>query len=195
MYLSYRAGTPHIWRSRLDGSDARQMTNGAGEFMPSCSPDGTWFTYSTSDPKAAGVWRMPIDGGNAVRIWERYGSTVISPDGKLIAIGELNGPQANAAVVIPAEGGRPVRTFNINPEQGIPVEWTPDGNGLLWIKIINGVFNVWRTNLDFDEAIQLTRFDNGMIDSAHMSHDGKNLAVMRFSTTSNVALIKDLDAK
>ena len=194
VYLSYRAGTPHIWRSKLDGSDARQLTNGAGEFLPSCSPDGTWLTYGTSDPKSAGIWRMSIDGGNPIRLWERSGASLISPDGKWVAIVDLDRHPAKA-MLIPAEGGKPVKSFSLNLEHFLPVGWTPDGRALLWLKNANEVMNVWQTNLDFGEAKQLTRFGSELIDSAYMSRDGKKLAVARYSSASDVVLIKDLDAK
>jgi len=194
VYLSYRAGTPHIWRSKLDGSDARQLTNGAGEFWPSCSPDGTWFTYSTRNPNGVGIWRVSMDGGNAVRIWETYGFSWISPDGKWVAIVATDGHPENV-MLIPAEGGKPVQSFSADIGHFYPKGWAPDGKALLWIKNVNGVMNVWQRNLELGEARQLTRFDSLLIDSVDMSLDGKKLAVARYSITSDVVLINDLDAK
>ncbi|MBN2318762.1 MAG: serine/threonine-protein kinase [Acidobacteria bacterium] len=193
VYLSYRAGTPHIWRSKLDGSDARQLTNGAGEFMPSCSPDGTWFTYRSMDPKGEGIWRMPIDGGNPIRIWEHHGQGLISPDGKWVLVPDR--PGMNAKSIIPAAGGQPVKTFEWDPELGLPWGWTSNSRALLYVKTSGGVSNVWHRSLDGGDAKQLTRFDSELIDSVRMSRDGKNLAVVRSSTTSDVVLIKDLNVK
>ncbi len=197
VYLSYLAGTPHIWRSNPDGSDARQLTNGAGEFQPSCSPDGAWLTYGTSDPKGVGIWRMPIDGGNPIRIWERYGSGQISPDGKWVLIRELmSGFQK--PMIIPATGGQPVKTFDMDPELGLPQGWTADSRALLYAKTSSGVWNIWQRSLDGGKAKQLTKFKNDQfpqLGGVAMSRDGKKLAVVRAYTTTDVVLIKDLNAR
>ena len=196
VYFSYRAGTPHIWRSNLDGSDAKQLTNGEGEFMPSCSPDGTWLTYGTADPKAEGVWRMPIEGGKPVRIWEQYDSSQISPDGKQVLI--WRNRSNLKAYIIPAVGGQPVKTFTQDSELGLPRQWTADGRSLLYLKTKRGVSNVWQKPLAGGEAKQLTQFGSNQIGpliEVAMSRDGKQLAVARSSTTSDVVLIKDLNIR
>lgn len=195
VYLSYRAGTPHIWRSNLDGSDARQLTNGAGEFQPSCSPDGTWLTYGALDPKVVGVWRMPIDGGNPIRIWERYGRGRISPDGKLVLIQELMSGINPKFYIIPATGGKAVKILDGDPELGWPRGWTADSRALLYIKTRNSVANIWQKPLDGGEAKQLSRFDSQQIGGVAMSRDGKKLAVVRTSSTSDVVMIRDLNAR
>jgi eukaryotic-like serine/threonine-protein kinase len=194
VFLSYRGGTPHIWRSKLDGSDARQLTNGLGEFLPSCSPDGTWLTYGAIDPPNHGVWRMSINGGNPVRLYERYGGSQISPDGKWVKIIDLS-RLSRKVVLIPAAGGKAVKIADPDPEWGMPLEWTPDGSAYLYIKSVNGVSNVWQRNMDGGEAKQLTRFDSERISDVTMSRDGKNLAVIRYSSTSDVVMIKDLNVR
>ena len=157
VYLSYPAGTPHIWRSNLDGSDARQLTNGAGEFQPSCSPDGTWLTYGTMDPKGVGIWRMPIDGGNSTRIWERYGRGDISPDGKWVLIQELISANAKPSI-IPATGGQPVKIFGWDQELGQPLGWTADGRALLYTKPSSGVWNIWQRSLTWRGSQTIDQF-------------------------------------
>ncbi len=159
VYLSYQAGNPHIWRSKLDGSDARQLTNGVGEFLPSCSPDGTWLTYGSNDPKGLGVWRMSIDGSNPVRLWDRHGISRISPDGKWVEIID----DSQKVVLIPAAGGKAVKTAKVDPKWGAPLQWTPDGSAFLYSRSVNGVSNVWQRNMDGGEAKQLTRFDSELI--------------------------------
>ena len=130
---------------------------------------------------------MTIDGASKTRIWEEYGRSWISPDGKWIEIG------ANQrSVIIPSSGGELFKTFDMDPDRGQPAGWTSDGTALLWIKSVNGVANVWQTNTDGGEAKQLTSFDSEMIWNVAMSRDGKNLAVARHSATGDVVLIRDL---
>ena len=138
---------------------------------------------------------MPIEGGNPVRIWEEYGSSRISTDGKWIKITEFNLASTSRVVLIPATGGEPVWTADQDPEWGLPQQWTPDGKAFLYVKSINGVSNVWQRNMDGGEAKQLTRFDSELIGSVAMSRDGKSLAVTRHTTTNDVVLIKDLNVR
>jgi len=198
VFLSYRAGTPHIWRSDLDGGSARQLTNGEGEWAPSCSPDGSWLTYSSPSspsPKSRGIWRMPIDGGARVRIWDRPGWSGISPDGKSVLIGE--DPDAEATVrIIPADGGQPIRSFDPVSELGGSgaevVHWSADGAALLYVKTMGGVSNVWRRPLDGAEPKPLTAFTSQRITSFAVSRDGKKLALARGTASSDVVMIRDL---
>jgi len=47
--MSDRSGAPHLWRMNVDGSDQKQLTNGAGgELNPQFSPDGRWIVYRTA---------------------------------------------------------------------------------------------------------------------------------------------------
>jgi Tol biopolymer transport system component len=197
IFQSFRAGS-HIWRSNLDGSAARQLTNGEGEFQSSCSPDGTWLTYSATDASAVGVWRMPLDGGKPVRIWEHYGLPKISPDGKWVLIRD-DQTMPPKSIIIAASGGQPIKTLEPDPELGLPLIWTADSRGLLYVKTIRGVSNVWKRSLDGHETKQLTNFDSDQIDTIFggvaLSKDGKTLAVARGSTTTDIVLIKDLNAR
>ncbi len=94
VFLSYRAGTPHIWRSDLDGGNVRQLTSGEGELVPSCSPDGTWLTYGTLDAEAARRMENADRRRRPVRIWDQYGWSRISPDGKSVLVRDRSGCRA-----------------------------------------------------------------------------------------------------
>jgi serine/threonine protein kinase len=188
VFLSYRAGGAHIWRLDLDGSSARQLTSGEGEAGPSCSPDGTWITYGSLDPKTYGVWRMPIDGGSAVLISNEYGWSSISPDGKLVLVNERFAVTRKVSI-IPAKGGQPVKTFDLGQGRW---QWSADSKSLLFWKTSGGVSNVWRQPLDGGEAKQVTSFRSDRISDVAESRDGKKLAVARYSTTSDVVMIRDL---
>lgn len=195
VFLSYRAGTPHIWRSDLDGGNVRQLTNGEGEWGPSCSPDGSWLTYespSAPDPKSRGVWRMSMDGGGSIQISDQPGGWArISPDGKSILVGDASKPNVS---IVPAGGGQPIRNFDRVSELGDPgvVEWSADGAALFYVKSAGGVSNIWRRPLDGGEPKQLTAFTSQRITSFALSRDGKRLAVARGATNSDVVLIRDL---
>ena len=190
VFLSYRAGIPHIWRSDLDGGNVRQLTNGKGEMFPTCSPDGSWLTYvSSSDPDKRGIWRMPIDGGDPVRIWDQPAFTRISPDGRSVLV-----RRAESIGIIPAVGGHPIKSLNQVSELlgSRMLHWAADGAALLYIKTVGGVSNIWRWPLDGGEPKQLTNFTSQRITTFAPSRDGKRLALARGTTSSDVVLIRDL---
>ena len=195
VFLSYRAGTPHIWRSDPGGGNVRQLTNGERELGPSCSQDGSWLTYGSTDPKSRGVWRMPIDGGTPIRIWDRPGWSQISPDGKSVLVGAGADPRVS---IIPAGGGQPIMSFDQVSELGGSsgglgaVQWSADGAALLYVKTTGGVSNIWRRPLVGGEPKPVTAFASQRITSFAVSRDGKRLALARGTTSSDVVLIKDL---
>ena len=192
LFCSYREGTPHIWRSDLDGGNVRQLTSGESEFSPSCSPDGGWLAYYSTAPENRGVWRMPIDGGAPIRIWDQPSRPEFSPDGKSVLVREFVAePKVR---IIPAGGGQPSRSFDAVSELGGSriVLWSADGTALLYVKTVGGVSNIWQRPINGGEPKQVTRFTSLRITAFALSRDGKRLALARGSSTSDVVLIKDL---
>ena len=190
LFTSYRAGSPHVFQSDLDGGNVRQLTNGGYEYVHSCSPDGTWLTYRARDSKNLGVWRIPIDGGSPVRIWDLPTYSEISPDGRSVLVTGANGKVS----ILPAGGGQPIKSFEDVPALvsfGV-VRWSADGNALLYVKTVGGVSNVWQRPLNGGEPKQLTAFTSQRITSFAVSRDGKRLALARGTTSSDVVLIRDL---
>jgi hypothetical protein len=59
-------------------------------------------------------------------------------------------------------------------------------------KTSGGVSNVWRQPLEGGAAKQVTSFQSDRIYEFAESRDGKKWAVSRFSTTSDVVMIKNL---
>jgi hypothetical protein len=71
------------------------------------------------------------------------GTLAVSPDGKLLAYPfQLDQPETSSTqpsstlVVIPAEGGAPIKTF---PKVLGEVQWTPRGGGLDYYDLRDGV--------------------------------------------------------
>ena len=65
-FVSDRLGTDHIWRIDIDGGNAKQLTNGAGEWNPQCSPNSDWVFYHLATGKQD-VWKVPIQEANLYR--------------------------------------------------------------------------------------------------------------------------------
>jgi Tol biopolymer transport system component len=74
-FASNRSGTMQIWKQSPDGGEPVQVTQGGG-VTPFESPDGR-FLYFARAFGDAGVWRVPVEGGQevavlgAAKVWEQ----------------------------------------------------------------------------------------------------------------------------
>ena len=58
-------------------------------------------------------------------------------------------------------------------------EWLPDGSGLVYTSVSDGVENIWLQPSDGGEARQVTHFERGRIGDIDVSPDGKRIAMDR----------------
>ena len=186
-------GLFHAWKMDRDGGNAVQLTHGKGEEVHDISPDGSWLTYdSLGEP---GVWRMPVAGGTPTKLAESTlggAGTEISPDGKWITNStylEQGGRSWRGVVVLPAEGGKPRKSF-LWPD-GFQLRWAPAGDALTYGREVDGVGNLWSQPLDGGPPRQITSFTGLQIFSYDWSPDGKQLVLSRGQETRDVVLITD----
>jgi Tol biopolymer transport system component len=136
---------------------------------------------------------MPIDGAGPSQLLAGNHSTqpAISPDGKLIAFkhwDETTPPSPPRTIIIPATGGSPIRSFSLFQQQTL--RWTPDGKGLSYIVTRDGVSNLWAQPIDGGAPTALTEFKERLIYNYAWSRDGKRLACVRGTESSDVVLIQ-----
>jgi Tol biopolymer transport system component len=89
------------------------------------SPDGKWIVYGRTDEQGKGLWKIPSDGGDAVRLNSlSVDSPAVSPDGKSIAYiyKDADAKPPSGVAIMAFEGGPPVRLFEISTNE---VHWTP----------------------------------------------------------------------
>jgi dipeptidyl aminopeptidase/acylaminoacyl peptidase len=79
----------HIWMMNVDGTSARQMTQGdKGEWSPVISPDGQWIAFISDRDGDSNLFVIPVSGGEArkvISISSGAADPLWSPDGKSIA--------------------------------------------------------------------------------------------------------------
>jgi Tol biopolymer transport system component len=73
------------------------------------------------------------------------------------------------------------------------MRWTPDGKNLSFINEEKGISNIWLRSLKGGEVKKLTSFTENSIFRYDWNSDGKKLAVTRFSTTSDVSVIRTVN--
>ncbi|HWP42588.1 MAG TPA: protein kinase [Blastocatellia bacterium] len=113
---SSRANENHdIWIMDPDGKNRRQLTSGPGiNVQPAVSPDGRYIAYVSYGEGAQSIWRIGIDGTNAVRLTSSgiESFPTFSPDGKWVIYVSFTSGQ-NTLWRIPVEGGEPTQISEI----------------------------------------------------------------------------------
>ncbi len=197
IFMSLHAGNSvNIWRIDANGGNLMQLTQGSLDQSASCSTDGKWFVYSSSDGGKFTVWRANIDGHGAQQLTDISSYTpAISPDGKFVAY--LYGEGAAAAfklkfAVIPSTGGAPLHQFDVPPGKEGDLRFTPDGHGIAYaVTDDHGVGNLWVQSLAGGAPRQITDFKADRIFDFAWSRDGKQLAVSRGRVNRDVVLLTD----
>ena len=198
VWQSNRTGNNNIWRMDIDGGALKQLTQGVDASGPQISPDGNWVVYQDTSNRGGRttLWKVSIDGGTPMQLTEtNTDGQVISPDGKLIAYTYRDETSGRIKIaIIPFEGG-PTTDFDLPPESRVsstrisPIQWTPDGHALAFIRTNGGVSNIWTQPLDGSAQKQLTDFKDQRILNFAWSRDGKQLALSRGIFNTDVVLI------
>jgi Tol biopolymer transport system component len=188
--------TMNIFRVDPNSGAMTQMTFGQRASSPACSPDGKWMVYHSRDGGRSEVFKLPIDGGTPQQMSDLGGFIPsYSPDGKMIVFRYNQGTSADyhhKIAVIPASGGAPLYTFDVDPRARDPrIVFTPDNKGLAYPIYSAGAANLCVQPLSGGPLRQLTFFKSMQIRDFAYSPDGKTIALIRGSLTSDVVLIKD----
>jgi eukaryotic-like serine/threonine-protein kinase len=203
IFGSRRTNLYGVWRMDSDGGNPKQLTEETGVPTFSVSPDGRWVIYN---PFVGGIRKVSVDGGAPIDLVaggdER--NPQISPDGRLLAY-FFNDEQTKRPrlAVINAEGGTPVKTFDL-PVSSLGIyetgfshlyrgfHWSPDGRSLVYINTLSGVSNLWRQPLDGGKPVQITDFKSDLIYNFAYAPDGRTLALARGSHTRDAVLISEM---
>ena len=180
---------PNLWRLDIATGELKQLTFGKDEEASSCTPDGKWVFYAgpQATDSVAHIFKVSIDGGAPAELARgNVTSPVVSPDGKLIAYGKLEGQGAVTKwkfVVQRLEGGAPVQEIEVpSTYNWQKLGWTPDGHALTYVRNTTGnAQNVYMQPLAGGAPAQLTHFDSepGLVQAYAWSREGKKFAITR----------------
>jgi TolB protein len=168
-----------LWRQRVDGTEARQLTDGPGyDYQPDWSPDGRRVAYATYDGTEIELRLLDLETGTS-RTLVRNGAVNVdprwSPDGTRVAfvstahegrfhvfVAEVGNSAQPAAVVRVTEdrpGGLP-RYYYHAYDQYLAPAWSPDGRELLLVSNRGQVWGsgaIWRMPADPGRAMREIR--------------------------------------
>jgi eukaryotic-like serine/threonine-protein kinase len=189
------SGSTNVWRMDAGGGNLKQLTNGTLDHYSVCSSDSRWVYYIEQGDEAT-LGRVPIDGGAAQKISNlpMDGLFDVSPDGKLAAFATLEhtGEHKEKLAIVSTESSQVVKMLDFeHPRLGALLRFSPDGKAVVYPNRQNGVDNLWWQALDGSKGHALTDFKAERIYDFHWSFDGKQLAMVRGHTDSDVVLIRD----
>ena len=193
VFVRFQSGVQNIWRMDGTGSNFRQVSTGKLDVNPVCSQDGKWVYFMERGGEQKLV-RVPIDGGTPQTISESpmSGAFDVSPDGKLAAFPtmEHSGEHKEMLEVVETEGGKNAKKVAFErPRVGL-LHFSRDGKAVVYPVRDSGVDNLWLQPLDGSKGKQITNFTAEHIFDFHWSFDGKQLALVRGHTDSDVVLIR-----
>jgi eukaryotic-like serine/threonine-protein kinase len=192
VYTSNRDGSPHLWRSNLDGSHPLRLTSGASfDYQATVTPDSKWIIYTSNRNGFWALWKSSIDGGEPRLLPSGIAEQPeVNPlDENLIACNHSGFPLAWRAVILRADTGQVVNSFPAIPGEA-RLRWSADGKSLFFVVTTGDVSNVWMQPVDGGPATQLTHFTEETIFVVSPSPNGKSLAMIRGSKTSNLVLLE-----
>ena len=190
----------HIYRADADGGNAKELTSGKFDFVPTCSADSKTVFYQDADAKFD---KVALEGGASQQFpdFPTFGRSTVSPDGKLVAIITSHaeaGTKERLGLLSP-DFSLPIRLLDFErprAEYGImfgdgPILFTRDGKGIVYPVRDGQTDNLWLQNLDGSPGKLLTDFKSEFIRDFDYSADGKQLALIRGHRESDVVLLRE----
>jgi serine/threonine protein kinase len=189
----------HIWRADADGGNAKELTSGKSDSSAACSPDSKFVLYADADTK---LERVPLAGGVSQKIADLsvFSRIAMSPDGKLAAFVTFRGNDTKEKMaLVSLDGSAPARFIEFERRRAdfnsgatlASIVFASDGKGVIYPVRNGGTDNLWLQHLDGAPGKQLTDFKSELIRDFDYSMDGKQLAVIRGHSESDVVLMRE----
>ncbi len=179
----------------LQSGNAKPLTTGKVDSNAFCAPDGKDFFYTTLDNGKLVIMRRALEGGEPRRLYpEMVQFAALSPDGKTLALGTLEGkgPETRLVVVTMDSNGGPVtKRFDLPMTISGKMAFSGDGAYIYYPVTQHGVSNLVRQPINGGAPVQVTNFND--LQMRDYAYDWKNqkLAVSRGNNLNDVVLIKD----
>jgi dipeptidyl aminopeptidase/acylaminoacyl peptidase len=135
-FLSARSGKTEVWRIRVDGGEARRLTDtGGGVVSFRWSPDGRQLAYVATDP-VSDAWAKKVREKVDARV---VGEQVAQNRLYVIAVGEDEAQGRRGRRLTPGE-------LSIYAESGAGFDWSPDGKTIVFAHTPTSSVDDWTSS-------------------------------------------------
>ena len=175
-----------------DGGDLRPLAPAIDvSSSASWSPDGKWIAAGGSDKEGSGLFKIPVDGGEPLRLAKGVAlHPAWSPDGALIVYaGPAVGNTGPLLMVRP--DGSAVQAPPIQLRTGgVRYRFVPGRRELIYMPgSQRSPGDFWLLDLSTGKTRRLSNFDNQTIRTFDITPDGKQIVFDRLKENSDIVLI------
>jgi Tol biopolymer transport system component len=190
-FVVRRKGKLRLQVQTADGTESEVVADLDIQGTACWSPDSKWIITGGSDARGAGLFKLPVDGGPAVRLATGLAlNPVWSPDGGFIAYAG-----ANVGLYAPLRAMRPDGTAIELPEiilhrDGERIRFLPNGKGLVFMQGQRESQDFWLLDLATKKTRPLTHLSNpSAMRTFDITQDGKQIVFDRLRENSDIVLV------
>ncbi len=205
VFAAYPKGSTEAWVFRMDGDGGNiaQLTSGGMSPAPGCSPDSreVFYFVDENEMSKASLWRVPLSGGTPRQILPAEANMyyAISADGRRAGWSIVD-PQKARWNIYDLAAGRtitqiPLDTSDLGSDEASWVRFSPDNRAAVYSVLRNGGRTLLYEPLDGSDTHSLFDPMQDSIPDFGWSPSGKQLAIVRQKSSSDVVLIKDHQEK
>ena len=199
-FVSFRGGQQEIYVVDAEGGDQRNLTNnGAADFDPDFSPDGSRIVFTSNRGGSADTYIMNADGSDVRRLTTGTGgiSAKWSPDGSQIAFSR------GGRLLLIDEDGRNLTTVYGNDTRvpgvactgpAILGDWSPDGAWLVFYTadLQNDKSEICVAATDGADVRVVVKDPPGIHTEPNWSPDGTRIAIRSIRDGAHEIYVYDL---
>jgi serine/threonine protein kinase len=181
-----------IYTLHLDGTGLTQVAKGPQDYFPECTADGKWLYYAdNSDPNNPALMRQPRQGGTPQMVTRGRVWFDVSPDGKMLATGDINDDAPLRIVAL--DSLQTIRTFLPHDFAGFDrFAFSADSRSVFYVGRNGSEATIWRQPLDTGAPVKVASLPGTMVNWIRPSPDGRKLGLILETPTSEAVLLHDV---
>ena len=179
-----------------DGGEIAQLTTSGFARDPSCSADSQKAYFSIGSDVNVSLWSIPVAGGTPKQLVPpvNYAEAAVSRDGTQAALFALR-QEKICVIITDLASGRMQPPFFLDQSLANLAKFSPDGRAIVSDALRNGGNTLLYQPLDGSTPHALFNPVPETINDFDWSPSGKQLAVARLKSSSDVVLITDQAGK